>query len=116
MKHYKRLLLSKLVDNGWELEEINSDTDWWVEEFWVIKSTRNKRGYELTIFFLVDPQFAGTDKSKAVWAVSAATEMKYDRVSAENGVALMDLVRGKFDTRLSAFVDMLNIHTAQGRE
>ena len=110
MKHYKQLLLNKLYDAGWELATQDTDTDWWLEEIWSIKSVRQNWGYELFILFLVDPLYEGNNKSQAVWAVTATTELPPDRITAENGVALMDLVKGKFDQKLSKFAELVNQH------
>lgn len=49
MKLYKRLLLKKLGESGWDLISQDSDTDWWLEEAWTIKSIHNNWGFELLI-------------------------------------------------------------------
>ena len=51
MKYYKELLLKKLTDSGWELEEQNNDTDWWLEEYWKVKSIKDSWGKEIYIMF-----------------------------------------------------------------
>lgn len=61
MKYYKELLLKKLADTGWELVAQNDDTDWWLEEFWKVKSIQQNWGEEVYILFLVDPQYEGTE-------------------------------------------------------
>ena len=109
MKHYKELLLKKLSDSGWVLTEQDNDTDWWLEESWKIKSTKESWGKEINILFLVDPQYEGTIKSQAVWAVMAAKEIPNDRpVDDDEGITQMDLAKGKFDVRLSSFVKSIN--------
>ena len=109
MKYYKELLLKKLSDTGWELVEENEDTDWWLESWWRIRSNKQFYGYEIFILFLVDPMYDGNNKSSAVWAVGAHEEIPTRRPINE-GVCEMDLVKGKFDEKLTKFVGALNEH------
>ena len=104
MKYYKELLLKKLTDSGWELEEQNNDTDWWLEEYWKVKSIKDSWGKEIYIMFLVDPQYDGSNKSQAVWAVMAVIEIPEDRPLGNEGIILMDLQKGSFDQKLEDFV------------
>lgn len=108
MKYYKELLLKKLHDSGWELDEIDSETDWWLEEMWKISSTQQNWGFTLYIHFLVDPQYDGTDKSSAVWAVSAIEKPAVGYVEAQNECKIMYLQKGRFDENLDKFVGELN--------
>ena len=108
MRHYKQILKNKISDSGWELESTNVDTDWWLEEIWRIKSVKQDWGKIIFISFLVDPQYSGDNKSQAVWAISATNEIPSDRINAENGIVLIDLVKGKFDRKISEFVASIN--------
>lgn len=108
MKHYKELLLKKLADSGWELVAQDDDTDWWLEQSWKIKSIQQNWGEEIYILFLVDPQYEGTKKSQAVWAVMAVNEVPTERPLGDEGVIQMDLVKGKFDQKLQDFVEGIN--------
>lgn len=113
MKHYKELLLKKLSDTGWELVQQDTDTEWWLEETWKIKSLQDSWGKELNILFLVDPQYDGTNKSQAVWAVMASSKIPKDRPINDEGVTQMDLVKGKFDSKLNEFVDNINAYRSK---
>jgi hypothetical protein len=113
MQHYKQLLLKALDDDGWELESRDDDTEWWADEHWLIRSTRQNWGLELTLSFLVDPQYEGHEKEKAVWAIAANSGTPLGRLAAEKAVALMPMTRGKFDERLRAFVHSLNRHRSE---
>ena len=104
MKHYKEWLLTKLTTSGWELIEQDADTDWWLEEFWRIKSTKQNWDKELNILCLVDPQFVGNNKRQAVWAIMAMKGIPSERQVGDKGIIQMDLVKGKFDQKLEAFV------------
>ena len=108
MKHYKELLLNKLTTSGWELIEQDSDTDWWLEDSWRIKSVKQNWGEELNILFLVDPQFEGNDKSQAVWAIMAIKSIPSERPIGDEGIIQMDLVKGKFEQKLEDFVQGVN--------
>lgn len=108
MKHYKELLLKKLSVSGWELMEQDDNTDWWLDEAWRVKSTAQHWGEEIYILFLVDPQYEGTKKDTAVWAVMAAKEVPIERPTGSQGIIQMDLQKGKFDEKLQRFVQGIN--------
>ncbi|HKD26365.1 MAG TPA: hypothetical protein VKC66_10740 [Xanthobacteraceae bacterium] len=57
MKHYKKLLLAKLTDSGWELLERCDGMEWWLDESWRIRSVKQHWGFELLVLFLVDPAY-----------------------------------------------------------
>ena len=88
--------------------EKNDDTDWWLEETWKIKSINQAYGLELYILFLVDPQYDGSNKSQAVWAVSAVEEMPNHRPIDNEEIVQMDMQKGKFDQKLETFVLGIN--------
>jgi len=110
MKHYQEQLLSLLHESGWELAVRDDDTEWWSAEQWTIKSLRESWGEELLINFLVDPQYEGLVKHSAVWAVSASIRQPQDRIEAQEGIATMDLVKGKYESKLKSFVSAINRH------
>ena len=59
------------------------------------------------ILFLVDPQYDGNNKSSAVWAVGAFEKLPLSRPLVD-GISLMDMVKGKFDQKLTKFVIEIN--------
>ncbi|MFL0805628.1 MAG: hypothetical protein K6L81_18085 [Agarilytica sp.] len=109
MKYYKELLLKKLVDTGWELTQQDDDTDWWLESYWKLTSVKQNYGHEIYVLFLVDPQYDGQNKGSAVWAVGAYEQIPTDR-PLEDGVSIMDMVKGKLGDKLSMFVKEINEH------
>jgi len=108
MKYYKELLLKKLADSGWELVEQDDDTDWWLEVSWRVKSTQQNWGEEIYILFLIDPQYEGTKKSQAIWAVMAIKEVPNERPIGDEGIIEIGLVKGKYDQKLEDFVRGIN--------
>ena len=108
MKHYKELLLKKLSNSGWELVEKSDDTDWWLEEHWKVKSNQQNWGLEIYILFLVDPQYEGTIKSQAIWAIQAVKKIPVQRPIDNEELIEMDLVKGKFDKKLESFIEGIN--------
>ena len=109
MKYYKELLLTKLVDSGWELKGKDDDTDWWLESYWTIQSIKQNYGFEIFILFLVDPHYDGMDKETAVWAVGAFDEVPLEYRSDEE-ICVMDFVKGKLEEKLTKFVGEINEH------
>jgi len=107
MKYYKQLLLNELSASGWELVEHEGDTGWWLEESWKVRSLRQKWGEIIYILFLVDPQYEGSNKSQAVWAVMAAKEIPNERPLNE-GIITMGLTKGRYDINLIEFITSIN--------
>ena len=109
MKHYKELLLKKLSENGWELQEIDDDTPWWLESSWKIKSVHQNYGYQIYILFLVDRGYEGHNKEIAISQIGAYTKVPGSYSLAED-IATMPMWRGKFDSKLRVFVNEIGIH------
>jgi len=110
LRLYKIRLKDLLLENGWELNEIDDETEWWLEELWVITSSKQNWGYKLYLHFLVDLQYEGTNKSSAVWAVSALQEPAKSYTEVNDNVAEMFLQKGKFDENLNQFIQKINKH------
>jgi hypothetical protein len=109
MKHYKELLLRALMDSGWELVERVEGEEWWLEEWWKIRSVKQHWGYELFIVFLTDPMYAGVEKHRNVWAIAAFTELP-GRRPLDEGIATIALQKGKFDTNLGSLIGAIDQH------
>jgi hypothetical protein len=107
-KNYRDQILARLTDAGWERTCIDSDTDWWVDEHWTIFSVRQEYGLTLTLNFLVDPMFKGSDKHKAVWLITASTQQPRDRPDEENIIAELYMQKGYFNEKLIAFIAGIN--------
>jgi hypothetical protein len=105
----KALLRRHLDDHTWEVVEVAEGGHWWADEHWKVHSRRNSWGLELVLTFLVDPQWEGPRKmGEGVWAVAAAQGLPTDRLSAEQGLAMLPMTRGRFDEKLAAFVNDLD--------
>ncbi len=110
MKHYKKLLLDALREDGWELKTQVTGLNWWAEEHWYIRSTKENWGFELVLSFMVDPQYEGDIKSQAIYEVVATPKKIKDGIVPEDSVATMDLRKGNFEIKLSEFIDKLNLN------
>jgi hypothetical protein len=110
MRPLQQMLLDLLSERGWQLLAQDADTDWWVEEHWRIRSVRENWGQELTVSFLVDPQYEGLARSEAIWAIGATAGVPADRRTSEKGVAFVRLAKGKLDESLRAFAGQLDEH------
>jgi hypothetical protein len=73
------------------------------------RSVKQHWGHEVFILFLVDPQYDGSDKHRAVWAVAARTELPIKR-PLDDGIATLDLQRGQFNEKLRALADAVGRH------
>jgi hypothetical protein len=108
---YKAHLQHLLSEHGWEIVEVVDSDDWWADEYWKIQSRRNLWGFELVLTFLVDPDWdAPRKKGRAVWAIGANDSIPVDRATAERGITKLSMVKGKFNEKLVAFVDSLDVY------
>jgi len=110
LRLYKIQLKELLLENDWELEEIDDETDWWLEELWVVSSSKQNWGYKLYLHFLVDLQYEGNNKSSAVSAISASQKPAKSYTEANDHIAEMCLQKGKFNENLKLFVQEINQH------
>jgi hypothetical protein len=111
MQAYKSQLRQRLVDCGWEVVEVIDTEEWWADEIWRIASRRNAWGLEIVVTFLVDPQWdAPRKKGQGVWAITATDGILADRPIGEEGIAELQMVKGRFDDKLAAFVDALDAY------
>lgn len=107
MKRYKQLIKSDLYKNGWEIQKIEDNTDWWLEEYWKIISVKQNWGQILYILFLVDPQYEGNKKSEAIRGISAMEEIPVSRPN-DDGVAFLSMSSGNYNENLENFILKLN--------
>ena len=109
MRFYKRKLLNALIDEGWELVEVNEDNrHWWCDEHWVIRSVRENWGLEFMIFFLVDPHGDSVrKKGQGIWQIAATVAFPENWIEAGRGIATISMSKGKFDSKLKDFISFL---------
>jgi len=111
MSSYKDLLRERLDRAGWELLLIDPEgIDWWAGELWHIRSIRQAWGLELVLSFLVDPMEESGRSKPRIWAISATPNVPSDRLGAGQGVALLPMSKGHFETRLEEFVEALQAY------
>ena len=105
MQPYKRQLWGHLGDHDWEVVEVIDSDNRWADEYWRVQSRRNLWGFEIFITFLVNPMWdAPRKKGQGVWEVIATEDIPNDRLGAEQGIAKLDTLKGRFDEKLEAFV------------
>jgi hypothetical protein len=107
---FRTLLRDRLDRDGWEVMAIDDDTDWWVDQHWEIRSTRQANGLTLFLNFMVDPQHEGTHKSNAVWSITASTRLPAGRTDTTGQVAAMVKQKGRLARNLNAFIGELNAY------
>jgi hypothetical protein len=108
---YKTQLRQLLVDHGWEVVAVSNTDDWWADEYWKVESRRNAWDLQIVLIFLVDPLWdTPRKKGQGVWAVSVTEEIPPDRISAEQGIAQLCMVKGRYDEKLAALIDSLDAY------
>ncbi len=109
MSTYKEQLERTLQRNNWEIILIDTTDDWWVDEFWRIKSSERDKDLELFILFEVDPQFEGPrKKGQGIWLIDALINFPKDRLDKESSVASISMSKRKFNIKLDEFLVDLN--------
>lgn len=106
--HTKTLVLNHMAGSGWDLADADTDTEWWACEHWTITSTQQLPELALVLTFLVDPQYEGTDKGSAVWAVMASTCRPKDQLDTSMQVAEERLQSGKLEASVRNFMDQVD--------
>jgi len=104
------LLRGRLDHDGWEIATIDDDTDWWIDQHWEIRSTRQAYGLTLFLNFMVDPMYEGRDKSSAVWEITASTHRPTERGDTTGQVAEMAMQKGRLARNLNGFIGELNAY------
>ncbi|HEY0683096.1 MAG TPA: hypothetical protein VGD45_12250 [Steroidobacter sp.] len=114
MEGFKARLLDALSASGWELVARTDGADWWLEESWLVRSAKQRWGYELHIMFLVDPSTETNQQTRLLSAIAAFEQPPAQRPVGAGGVAVMDLLKGNFDDKLAAFVAAIDAHRNEG--
>ncbi len=108
MKLYQKQLLALLNTTGWELQAIDTETEWWSAEQWKLLSMKANFGLVVWIDFLVDPSYMGTEKLSHVWGIGASSCQPDHRLEAERGIAHLSMQKGQFAPKVDAFVRAIN--------
>jgi hypothetical protein len=106
--NYKRRLLSKLVESGWQVVSKDDGPEWWAEEQWTIRSVAENPGLELVVSFLIDQHSETGRRAKRVCGIAARREAELTYPNDQTSVACVHLVRGSFEARISSFVQQVN--------
>lgn len=109
MANYKSQIEKELVKSDWEITLIDTLDEWWIEEFWEIKSV--KRGYplKLVIIFEVDPMSINNgDNSYLIWNIEAFKELPKDKFNKEQSIASLSMTKRKFNVKLDEFMKGIN--------
>ncbi len=106
-KNMKDQLLHYLSDSGWSLESIDSDTDWWVDEHWIMSSQWQKYGEKIWISFMVDPQYEGKHKQRAIWFILASEAQPESRLDMNHRISALGL-GNHFNREVKRFLSEIN--------
>ncbi|MEM9187702.1 MAG: hypothetical protein AAGF12_00900 [Myxococcota bacterium] len=109
MASYRTELLRGLSHHGWERHQIHvAELPWWIDEAWMIRSARERWGFEAVVTFLVDPLWEQPrKKGQGVHRIAATRGQPSDRLEAEAAVGLR-MRTGNFHEELSKFLEALD--------
>ena len=71
-----------LAASGWEVAEVRTYAEHWLDEIWLIRSTWSPTDFEVYLTFEIDGQAAPRDTS-SVWAITASLSKPIDWSSDE---------------------------------
>ena len=110
MKSYKQQLEKKLSKNNWEIVQIRTHDEWWIEEIWKIKPVRQSAELELFIVFKVDPL---DDQNCLITSVDAFSKMPLDRLDKEFLVRSLNMQKGRFDEKMEIFFNEIITYSSK---
>ena len=111
MSTYKKQIERKLIENNWEIVEIDTSNEWWDDEHWKVNSIKKAIDIQIVIIFKVNPHFEGNrKKGQGIWEIDALTEFPLDWTDKVNMIVSLDMTKGKFDLKLEEFVLGLNTY------
>lgn len=99
----------ELVKSEWEITLVDTVDQWWLEEFWEIKSLKRGFPLKLVIIFEVDPMSINSgNNSYLIWNIEALKELPKDRFNKEQSVASLSMTKRKFNLKLEEFINGIN--------
>lgn len=102
MKSFKREISRLLDETGWAVAIVESETDEWLDERWVIRSVRQKWGMELHLHFLVKH-----DDDDIVYCVTATNQRLREQPTADASIAVLYVHDDEFDQKLVQFFSQI---------
>ncbi len=106
------LLVRLLEKHGWEISNIELDTDWWAEEYWEIRSVRKNFGLTIILNFLVYFEDIGDWKGKPVNCITASLSRADCMSPRDDDIAVM-YTGSQIDANLVIFIGELNHYRDQ---
>lgn len=101
MEFQKHAIREKLIENGWEITELEKhELDWWASEMWRLESVWSPIGKTAFVTFLLEPGFA-----EYVWEIMVSKEKPVSRV--ENIVGFSLTLKG-WEKKLPEFMQFLS--------
>ena len=114
MREYQRLLLERLEQHGWQLEEIRHPEDWWAAEVWVLASQREQHGLLVFCTFIVDPQSGLPRDIASVHEIAFTLEPLSNWQCSETAIAKLHPCRREYPGDLQAALEKLHLIRRNG--
>ena len=103
-----KALSKQLKKHGWEIIDIEFDTDWWAEEYWLIHSVRENFGLKVILSFLVFGEDIGSWKGKHVEYLTASLTRPTYMNPRDDDIAVIHVSYGLDGTDLEIFFKELD--------
>ncbi|WP_282628405.1 hypothetical protein [Empedobacter sedimenti] len=101
---YKKQIEKALLNNNWEIIEIDSNTKWWDDEHWKI-CQKNNPNLHFYLCFIVDPHFEGQrKKGQGICEIRAVSIFPKTHLEDTNTFAKLDMTKDNFDEKLEIFI------------
>lgn len=102
---YGQQIHARLNNAGWDLEQVEPETDWYATEHWRFGSVKQAYGSDIYISFMVDPM---CDDQNSIWCVRAGINIPTYFHQSEGEIAELHMSRGMFREKLDAFIEAIN--------
>lgn len=105
MKEFKKQIQERLEKINWEIDSINEGTEWWLNEYWTIKTKIDPLKNKCFLLFKVDPLYEGNNKIKpTIVEIELFSFYPESRVEKKNLITTIDMRKRKFNSKLDEFI------------
>lgn len=101
---FKFQIEQELSKKNWEIAKIDSNTEWWDDENWLMRF-KFDRNVSFYVCFIVDPQFEKHGKNgQGIWEVKATKEFPRNWNDNESTITSISMSTRKFEIKLKEFI------------
>jgi hypothetical protein len=108
MPNYKQQIEQQLTMSNWQILEIGTIDEWWLQEYWIIQKVKSNFKEKPFIIFKNDPMQDDYSKNSHVIVIEMHSQFPKDRLENKHLITSLNMVKGKFNLKLNTFITELN--------